>query len=620
MAVPTRVHGYDEGDMDIAEHTAADLESTNAAVHDQYRERLEARRRSWKELERRDLTLGYAKVAVAVLGILALWVLFGIYALTPWLAVIPLALFVALAVVHDRVIRERERAQYAMAFYEQGLRRLEDRWVGTGKPGDRFADPQHPYAVDLDIFGRGSLYELLCTARTRVGEETLAEWFKFPAESALVRARQEAVAELRPMLDLREEMAALGEEGLKGLDAESLARWGQNPVILTRSAAPIGAAILGAATVSAAIYWMVGGGWVPFLALAVAGQAWEAALKGRVNKVILAVDKPASDLQNLAGILVLIERQDFAAPLLREIWNRVEVAGVPASGRIARLESMMDRLNARRNVIFAPIAALLLWTTCHAFAIERWREENGKHLEDWLAAIGEFEALSSLAGFAYEHPNDPFPEVVEGGICFEGVGLSHPLIPESRAVPNDVSLGDSARVWIVSGSNMSGKSTLLRTVGVNAVLAMAGAPVRAESLRISPMQIGASIRTLDSLLGGVSRFYAEVLRLRQIVEMADSGPLIFLLDEILHGTNSHDRLIGAEAVVKTLVEKGAVGLVTTHDLALARIAEDPNAGAKNVHFQDHLEDGEMRFDYRLQPGVVTKSNALELMRSVGLEV
>jgi len=241
-------------------------------------------------------------------------------------------------------------------------------------------------------------------------------------------------------------------------------------------------------------------------------------------------------------------------------------------------------------------------------------------LEDWLHAIGEFEALCCLAGYAYEHPSDPFPELAEEGVRFEGVGLSHPMIPDSRAVPNDVSLGDSGRVWIVSGSNMSGKSTLLRTVGVNAVLAMAGAPVRAESLRISRVQIGASIRTLDSLLGGVSRFYAEVLRLRQIVEMADSGPLLFLLDEILHGTNSHDRLIGAEAVVRTLVEKGAIGLVTTHDLALARIADDQTVRAKNVHFQDHLENGEMRFDYRLQSGVVTKSNALELMRSVGLDV
>ncbi len=607
-------------DMISLEQTTEGVAASSATVHADYAEKLHARRAAWKTLESRDLWLGYGKLAAAFTGIGALWVVFGVFSLTPWVLVIPFGVFLWLAMTHDRVIRERVRAQYAMAFYEQGLRRLEDRWVGTGKPGDRFGDPQHPYAVDLDIFGRGSLYELMCIARTRVGEETLAGWLKVPAESAVVRSRQEAVAELSPKLDLREEMAALGEEGLKGVDPESLSQWGRNPRILAQSAVPTAAAVLGAVTVAAAIYGMAVGAWIPFLILAMAGQAWESAVRSRVRKVIRAVDKPAWDLQKLAALLVLIEKQRFSSAMLRALWDRVEVAGQPASARIGRLAGLVDRLNARRNVVFAPIAALLLWTTWHAYAIERWREANGRYLEDWLDAIGEFEALCCLAGYAYEHPSDPFPGVVEDGIRFEGVGLSHPMIPESRAVPNDVSLGDSALVWIVSGSNMSGKSTLLRTVGVNAVLAMAGAPVRAESLRISPIQIGASIRTLDSLLGGVSRFYAEVLRLRQIVEMADSGPLIFLLDEILHGTNSHDRLIGAEAVVRTLVGKGAVGLVTTHDLALARIADDPTVGAKNVHFQDHMENGEMRFDYHLQAGVVTKSNALELMRSVGLDV
>jgi DNA mismatch repair ATPase MutS len=211
--------------------------------------------------------------------------------------------------------------------------------------------------------------------------------------------------------------------------------------------------------------------------------------------------------------------------------------------------------------------------------------------------------------------------LTEGDVLFDGESLGHPLIAESRSVRNDVRLGAAPRAMIVSGSNMSGKSTLMRTIGTNVVLAQAGAPVRAKSLRLSPLAIGASIHILDSLQTGASRFYAEITRLRQIVELTKGElPLLFLLDEILSGTNSHDRLIGAEAVVKGLVERGAVGVVTTHDLALTRIVETLNGRAANVHFEDHLENGRMIFDYKMRPGVVQRSNALELMRSVGLEV
>jgi DNA mismatch repair ATPase MutS len=239
----------------------------------------------------------------------------------------------------------------------------------------------------------------------------------------------------------------------------------------------------------------------------------------------------------------------------------------------------------------------------------------------WLVAMGEAEALSSLAGYAFEHPADPFPELHEGGPCFDAQQLGHPLIPESRAVRNDVAIGGDLRVIVVSGSNMSGKSTLLRTVGINAVLAQMGAPVRARGLKLSPLAVGASIRLNDSLREGVSRFYAEILRLRQILDLtAGPLPVLFLIDEFMHGTNSHDRRIGAEAMVRGLVRRGAIGFITTHDLALAGIADELGEQAANVHFEDDLQDGKIHFDYRMQPGVVRKSNAIELMRSVGLEV
>jgi DNA mismatch repair ATPase MutS len=228
--------------------------------------------------------------------------------------------------------------------------------------------------------------------------------------------------------------------------------------------------------------------------------------------------------------------------------------------------------------------------------------------------------LLALGGYAFENPGDTFPEMVAGGPCFEAEGLGHPLLPADRCVGNTVCLGGDVRVLLVSGSNMAGKSTLLRAVGCNAILAQAGVPVRASRLRLSPLVLGATLRTQDSLQAGRSRFAAEIARLRQLLDLARGAPLLFLLDEVLHGTNSHDRRVGAEAIVRRLVAAGALGLVTTHDLALAELAEQLTSQVQNVHFTDRFENGTLAFDYRLRPGVVQSSNALALMRAVGLEV
>ncbi|HUP02877.1 MAG TPA: hypothetical protein VMU19_02730, partial [Bryobacteraceae bacterium] len=316
-----------------------------------------------------------------------------------------------------------------------------------------------------------------------------------------------------------------------------------------------------------------------------------------------------------------LEREQFRSPLLAELRASLDTDGVAPSRRMARLGRIVDYLDSRDHLAVRLLEPFIFWTVHLAFSVEAWRRESGPAVERWLRAVGEMEALCSLAGHAFEHPADPFPEFVEGGPAIEAEGIGHPLIPEDRVVRNDVSLGGQLRLLVVSGSNMSGKSTLLRTLGVNAVLAQAGAPVRARSLRLSPLAVGASIQVTDSLQDGVSRFYAEILRLRQILDAAASGPLpvLFLVDEFLHGTNSHDRRIGADALVRGLVKRGAIGLITTHDLALAGIAESMGAAA-NVHFEDRIEDGKVLFDYLMHAGVVRKSNAIELMRSVGLEI
>jgi DNA mismatch repair ATPase MutS len=337
--------------------------------------------------------------------------------------------------------------------------------------------------------------------------------------------------------------------------------------------------------------------------------------------VLAGAVRRQGELRLLARLLDRIERERFRSPLLEELRAKLDVDGRPPSQCVAALARLVEIHESRGNMIFAPIASLLLAGTQLAFAMERWRRGSGAAVPDWLLVVGSFEALASLAARAYERPAEIFAEIVEGPPAFEAEALGHPLLAERLCVTNDLRLGDALQLLLVSGSNMSGKSTLLRTVGVQAVLAQAGGTVRARKLRLTPLVVGASLNVRDSLQEGSSHFYAEIRRLRQLIDLGGDGrPLLFLLDEVLHGTNSHDRRVGAEALIRELLARGAIGLVTTHDLALARLAGELEPAATNVHFEDQVRAGRLAFDYRLKPGVVRKSNALELMRSVGLDV
>lgn len=586
----------------------------------EYLRRIDERRAKSTQQFQRFRKIGFIRLAFVAVGLVLLW--FVVFAdLSAWWLVFPAVVFVALGRVQARITEARLRCERAARLYEQGLARLDDRWAGTGASGDRFSDPAHPYAQDLDLFGHGSLFELLSIARTDTGEETLARWLLTPAGIDVVRARQEAVTELRPKLDLREDLALLGEGVPSGESARGLSAWANEPYWNIAPWIRPGAIVISLLTIATLIVWFAGYSPIPFVLVLIVRQVFLYWLRVPVQRVISEVDGPGNNLSLLSDILKRLEQERYTSALLIELRAALDVAGSPPSKQIARLNLLVELLDSRRNFMFAPFAAILLWPLQCAISIEKWRQRSGPAVGRWLDAVGELEALSSFASYSYEHPHDPFPDVIASNAHFEATGLGHPLIPEQRNVRADLRLGDEPAVFIVSGSNMSGKSTLMRTVGVNAVLAQAGAPVRAVSLRLSPLQVGASIRIQDSLQAGASRFYAEIKRLRQIVELTNGErPVLFLLDEILHGTNSHDRQIGAERVVHGLLDRGAIGLITTHDLALARIADELGPRAANVHFEDHLEDGEMRFDYRLRPGVVQHSNALELMRSVGLDV
>ena len=587
----------------------------------EYLRRLEARRAAEQQLERRHRTLGNCRLLAALGAAILVYLVFWPGALSPWWLLLPAAVFLALVVIHERVLQARNRAARAAAFYQSALARLEHQWAGHGETGERFRDRLHRYSEDLDVFGPGSLFELLSTARTREGEQILADWLRAPVSSGIILARHAAIGELRSRLDLREDLAVLGEEVRATVHTDALSAWGERQDVLGGRRVRIAAAGLSAAALLSFLAWPVWGLRDLAFAMVLLNGFFFLRFHKRAEHVAAAASDAARDLGLLSEILARLERETFTAPRLAELRKMLDTEGRPPSFRIARLRRLIGMLDSREHVLFRLVDPVVLWTLQWALAVEQWRKRSGPAIRRWLAAVGEMEALSALACYAYEHPADPFPELAEAGPCFEGAGLAHPLLPDDRAVRNDVAIGGELRLIVVSGSNMSGKSTLLRTIGINAVLAQCGAPVRATRLRISPLAIGASIRILDSLQEGTSRFYAEITRLKQIVDLTFSPlPVLFLLDEFLQGTNSHDRRLGAEATSRGLVARGAIGLLTTHDLALTEIAEALGPKAVNCHFEDSLEDGKLHFDYRLRPGVVRRSNALELMRSLGLDV
>jgi hypothetical protein len=578
-------------------------------------ERLARAQRQYNQFGNARLATGIAAVAVVGFSIGVSWI-------SAWWLIAPLAIFVGLAIALSRLDAEREAATRGVAYYERAIGRIEDRWIGTGSQGERFRDSKHVYADDLDLFGRGSLFELLSTARTGAGERTLAEWLLAPGERAEVEARQAAVGELAPRIDLREEIALMGEDVRAAVDARGLAMWGTAPAVKFFRGARVVAFVLACAAVVTLVgFFAQRFVLAPFLCVVLAEMIFSFTIRPRVGQVAEAVSAPAHDLRMLALLLERLEGEQFTSARLKRLAEEMQVEGRKASQRIKRLTRLIELMDSSENMFFRPLAAMLLWNAQFAMALEAWRSVCGPHVGKWIAAVGEFEALCSLSAYAFERPDATFPRLEMEGPLFDAETLRHPLIPAAVAVANDVRLGRKERLWIVSGSNMSGKSTLMRAVGLNAVLAWAGAPVACAKLSISPLAIGASMSTHDSLADNRSRFYAEISRLRDVVELARTGhPTLFLLDELLSGTNSHDRRIGAEAVVRGMVERGAIGLVSTHDLALAEIASTLDGRAANVHFEDHLEGGEIRFDYRLRQGVVTRSNALELMRAVGLDV
>ena len=607
------MHGFGSGllGIDAATPTA------------EYVRRLADHATAVNRLEDREGLAGRARIA-AFLVIVALFLVLNRSSLWFLVWVSPaVGAFVAAVVWHRRVVAELAHHRQASRYFTRGLARLRDEWPGRGPTGDRYADPSHPYAGDLDLFGRGSLFQYLCDAHTPVGQDTLARWLLSPADPNIVRSRQDAVAELRENVDLREAHGILGDPARPELTTRHLLTWPATPPILTGRTGPIIAIVLSVLGVLGVFAWAATDlGLSPLLFAVMLNVAFTTVLWRRIMELMRDSRTVLAELEAFLPVLQLLEARRFQCPLLRSLSEALTVDGELPSGRVARLAKLLDAWDtAVRNQFTLPIAVVLMVPAHLVYAIERWRVRDGQRVRGWLDAVGTFESLTSFSAFAYEHSEYSFPEIVGDGPRLEAEGLGHPLISAGRRVTNDLRLGREPALLLVSGSNMSGKSTLMRAVGVNGVLALAGSVVCASRLAVSQVQVATAMRQGDSLQDGLSAFAAELKRLRAILDLT-AGPLhvLFLLDEILRGTNSHDRRVGAEAVIRALLKNGAIGMVSTHDLALAEIVDQLGTTAITVHFEDQLADGKVSFDYRLRAGVVPRGNGLVLLRLLGFEV
>lgn len=600
MTRPTR----DEVEADVA----ARLARWRAAVADE---------------KRAEGLVSNARLVVFLAGAAAIWwAASGDHNLLAWLIGVPAA-FVALVAWHGRVVERLTAAERGVALYERAEGRLAGDWAGHGSEGPETLHEADVSAHDLDLFGPASVFQWIGPARTTLGEATLARWFVEPTTADEMRARRAAVEELCGARDLCERVGLLGDDVAERLDPEALVAWARAPSDAPSRGSLALAAVLGAAAVVTGVVIWLEIAASPFLLVVMI----EIAVSKRRAKARAGWTDAASsacrELTLLADVLEVLETQDFEAPALRGLVERVRIDGERPSVRVRDLDRRVQRvLETERNPWFAPLAGLLQLRPFLEKRVDDARGRIGDAIDTWIEAAGAIDAFATLGTHAFEQHEHLWAEVLDDGPAFDATGLGHPLIASDVCVRNDVALSrDATALLLVSGSNMSGKSTLLRAVGVAVVLARCGAPVRAASLRLSPLTIGASIRIQDSLADGASHFYAEITRLRDIDALTHAEwPVLFLLDEILHGTNSHDRLIGAAAVVRAFVERGAVGLVTTHDLALSKLADELGDAARNVHFEDQLVDGEMVFDYTMRDGVVQRGNALELMRGLGLRV
>ncbi|WP_234736524.1 MutS-related protein [Tellurirhabdus bombi] len=532
--------------------------------------------------------------------------------------------FLALLKRHQKIQQERDRYHWLAYINEDEAARLE-RKFNRPETGADYLEPTHPYAGDLDVFGKHSLFRLLNRTHTQEGERKLATYLLYPAPEDAIVLRQAAAAELQPQLDWRQDFEALAylNENV-GQPSDELKKWAKQPELPIPGYAQILRWVFPLITVTLIGFWLsdLVPGWAVAASLLLHGI-----LLSRVAEQTKQVSEQtfsiSRSLRTYRDLFRHVSDLKVEAAILQRLKLRLETDHTTAAEAIGQLGKLVENLNYRRNPYFFLFFGLIsLWDIHYLVALESWKKKHGPQLANWIDALAEWEAINSLSGFAYAHPTYIVPAVRENELHVEATQARHPLLPPTKSVANSLAIEGNGQTVLITGSNMSGKSTFLRTIGTNTILALSGAVVAAERFGCSPVQVFTSMRTQDSLEESTSSFYAELKRLRALIErtrQAQGYPVFYFLDEILKGTNSADRHQGAKALILQLHQTTASGFVSTHDVELGELAETHDF-IHNYSFHSDVVDGQLHFDYTLREGVCRSFNASQLMRSIGIDM
>jgi ABC-type multidrug transport system fused ATPase/permease subunit len=531
-------------------------------------------------------------------------------------------LFAWMVISYGIAERQRNHFRHLEEINKLEIRCLEGDFSGF-KSGGEYAERDHPYTYDLDIFGRTSLFQLICRTTSKPASDMLAGYLKQPAPTDEIMSRQEAVKELAPMTGWRQEFMTIGFQNAGAEnDPSALMKWLESDDIFQNRKREKTALWLLSILALASIAMVIAG--VPAALLApvfTVNFIFYFTRFRRITKLHEQVSRSSELLRNYSSSIGMIEKETFRAGKLEVLQGSFR-GGSDASVQVRTLARLVNRLDSRLNVLVSIPLNLLFFTDIRfCLALEEWKGQHAARIPGWFAAMAEFEVLSSLANMAYNNPSWVFPEIVPDFFTFRAVNMGHPLIPEKKRINNDFESSGHGKTILITGSNMSGKSTFLRTCGINTALALAGAPVCASSFTLSHVRIHSSMRITDSLEENISSFYAELRRLRSVITEAEKDPRVFLLlDEILRGTNSDDRFTGSVALIKQLMGYETVAMVATHDLRLAGLSKDIPGKIDNYHFDVKISGEELFFDYKLTPGICSSFNASLLMKKMGINV
>ncbi|WDV44352.1 DNA mismatch repair protein [Clostridiaceae bacterium M8S5] len=545
------------------------------------------------------------------------------YSLIYYVSPAYIALFTILVVKHNKVKRKNKYSNALYKINSDALKRLTGKWNKFKDTGLEFQDDRHSFTSDLDIFGQGSLFQYINTTTTYMGRRTLTKYLSQPySNKELINKRQEATNELGVKLWWRQRFMV---EGLITFDEsknnEELYKFAEtNNEIYTKPWLIIGARLLPVISIGCILLCLfrIIPYQIPVIALIIQLLILKFKNKER-SKILNLVYKHKDSLKLYSKMLYHIERKHFKSEYLKELKDKlINDDKHTAYQQIKKLEKITDSISNRSNFYFIVINIIALWDYQCMIALERWKKKSGVLTKTWMETIGEFEALSSLADLRYNNPDWVFPNIIDKPYYMKARDIGHPLLTGNR-VCNDLEIDDKTKVLLITGSNMSGKSTYLRTAGINLVLAYAGAPVCAKDFSCSIFSICTCMRVKDDLEKNISSFYAELLRIKKIVDASEQKKIFFLLDEVFKGTNSYDRHEGAKILIKKLMSNKAIGLVSTHDLELEVLEKESNKTIRNYHFEEYYKDNKIYFDYKLKSGISTTRNALYLIKMIGID-